>query len=97
VILDCDPKDPTRLCFSCGLHYKLEAFCRTTQGRLKSTCIKCNIKKKQEQIIKRNQFYNANRRKSNKLEPQKINLEITSTNKNVDLKRVKSLTVNFEC
>ena len=93
---------PTKLCFLCHKYFKLEMFGLTQNGRHKAYCLDCLVIKKKIHQNKRKTYYSLEREKIREIKKQqkdrpvqKLNIEINSTNNNIDLKKIRSFTINF--
>lgn len=89
----CNPVQPTRMCKRCLNYYHHDCFNKTAKGALKYICLDCEEARKEEQKVE--QRYLQKIQRSN-IWAQSLKVKIISTNKQVDLNNVKSLTVNFD-
>lgn len=95
-------EDPPRICVHCGLWFKTSAFATTLSGRPKRNCNSCLEKKKEarkKEAENYHKYINAVRRYNQNKQMEKIDsieIKITSSNKNIDLSKLNSFTLNFD-
>lgn len=81
------PQTPTRLCRRCLFHYHYIAFGLTKTGRVKSLCIPCENRRKQEQKFEKQNYDIYHKARPKKLEIEKNIYSDTP---------IISLTINFD-
>jgi hypothetical protein len=88
-------------CFKCA---KISEFSKTKKNRVRYTCTVCLEQRKAVQKMINNRYQRSYQRKqllkkkqNNEIveQTQQLHIELTSTNKNVDLSKMDSLTLKF--
>lgn len=92
------PIQPSRPCKTCNNYYPLNAFGMTPRGRMKYSCIPCEQRKKEmadhEKYLK-GSLHRETKPRVMKAVNQRILINLSSSNKQVDLNKITSLTLDF--